>query len=1246
MGDAPSLDGTRPEPLRCTPHAEVSKMKEYRREIIRERLKEIFDEQDVETVLTWFISNDTRLPVVVVGAGFTLNAENKRTGLLASQAEVPLWNDVLDRFAGDLRIPRQGYDALTFAELYYEEMEPATFNSTLLDMLKDDDLVPGKAHKALFDYPAEAIVTTNNLDKVLDQNGRRWGTRVVHDPDLALRKETPIKPDLIYFHGHRDDRTSWVFTRGQYEDIHKTRPLIVTKVRQLLSQSPVLIVGYSLSDPDFHHIYRQISLDMAYHHPMGLALFPFKRGPSAPERRHWEKLGIRIATFKGLYSTQDSFEKFFRIHPTPNDIVTRAKKIGDAVRAEPDFEKRCRRAEDFLSDPDRSKHVITDSYSEYDIWLAALRGEFSAAEWKAISSIYDTDYQYSEYGNEASAVTRHDSPSTFKGFVVLPRDRFGVADELSRQIDAFVFRRPDKDYRLRLARWMTFALKGQFTGENKQLFLDLLSWVWRSATESPFFDYARGEAHQTIRHALAVALKYRYSHVNEHILEDARAIGLDVSDVIQWGVRVPDFVQKMKKGFDSMLDCLFQDARKAYEEAGKIAQERGEAFEQWVAYRGETDAAKAAIGFEDARKEESIAIIDRYNRQLETYEQAPDVKEWIEQAERRRTRVTTDLIQKFIEQRRRQSVGGESFSFSNYPHDYWRTFVDLETIYASPRMQREYVRPLIDLGAFPAPKELKYRLQLRVDETEKTEQWILRKITEPRISMEEKRKRDEGLVTEFTRKGAMRSERLSRLDVFAQISDIFRIEDLEWAPSFLVQCKSDFGDSTHDYGSFRNLRSDYPEAWGKYARLELRPEVIDHLEGYANTISGEIEADYFSKAVCGLPLEQWVKLHDTAAERLVRLVLDIDRKFYSESEEISGADESLGWALYYVMRAVKKSARPLSSAALDEVRKWSARLLRKNISEDHFYRSGAFNAAVHLAWASALDDENARDAVVKAALAKTTDVTMPSHRTNADLEGPIQVWISLIDAEVDHANSSVLEVASRLWDSIDAQWDELYKFLRNNSHHVWPYAKFFANMIALALVKPLDVARSRLLAMLDAAPEHLLVCAKVLDPRYWGDHWQAFVDRVWKSSGGGDAKDPVSAKIGAVDLLSPWLAQQTAVEELSPDLGFLLDATFSAILDQSEVLANHAAYNIIRYASKPRGLTETRRAVAALRRLAVDPRLAVRGAAAYGGTRLQTAEVAKDIREVAREIDDELSKEKYAVIQRQRRFGELDRDGS
>ncbi len=1215
-------------------------MKLYRREIVYKRLLEIFDEPDAETVLTWLISNDRRLPVVVVGAGFTLNAENKRTKLPASRAEVPLWKDVLERFVGDLRIQQSGYDALTFAELYYEEMEPAAFNSTLLGMLKDEDLVPGKAHRALFDYPAAAIVTTNHLDTLLDKNERGW-IRVAHDPDLALLKEEASTPELIYFHGHRDDRTSWVFTRSQYEDIHRTRPLIVTKVRQLLSQSPVLIVGYSLSDPDFHHIYRQISLDMAYHHPLGLALFPNKCGPTAPERRHWEKLGIRIATFNKKNLTAESFEKFFRINFSEGDSVQSVKEIEESVRAQPDFEKRRRRAEDFLSDPDRTKVVRTDSYSEYGVWLAVLGGDFTKDDWEGLSSIYSDDSQYSEVGTNAPVASRHDSRSTFKGFHVLPRNRFGVMDTLSRQIDAFLKR--NSSLKIELAGWMMFALEQGLIRDGKSLFVDLLSWIWRAAAgkRDDSDSRLRDEASAVIKKTLAIALAYGYQSVQKHIREDAEAIGLDVSGVGPADARNPEFIREMKEGFDRMLNGVFPEARKAYEKARAIAQDRGEAFNQWVACHGEADAAAASINFIDQGKEEFLSTMDRYRRRLRSLEQAPEVKEWLELARHRRDKVTEKLIERFIEQRRRQSVGGKSFSWSNYVHEYWTTFRDLETIHASPRLQREYIQPLIDLGGFPPEQELRYRLQLDVDKTEKTERWLSRIISDPRGTLDERRERDEALMTEFTRSDTTKFERVGRLEFFPQITEIFRVKDLDWAASFLLQCKNEFGDSIQTHASFRILHSDYAAAWGKYAQLELRLQILDHLEAYASSIDGEIEADRFSKALRSLPLEQWVGLHDTAAERLVHLVLDLDRKFNSDSEEVSGSDENLGWALYSVVHAVKNSERSLLDATWEEVRKWADRLLHKKVSDEKFYQAGALNTAVHVAWMSARDDA-ARDAVVKEALARTTDVVNPSYRTDPDLEGPVGVWVSLIEAGVSHTSPTMAEAAVRLWKAIDAQWDALHKFLGNNPHHAWTYVTFLADVIALGLVEPLDLAQERLLAIVSVSPENLLVCAKSLDPRYWAEHWKQFVDQVWKSSGGANDSDPITGRIGAVDLLQQWLAQRAPTDELSPDLGFLVDATLMATVDQSEVLANHAAYNVVGYAAQVRDSAEIRRVMGPLRRLALDPRLVVRGAAAYGGKKLQLVEVADEIRAVAVDIDKATSQETYAMIERQRRFGELD----
>lgn len=290
---------------------------------------------------------------------------------------------------------------------------------------------------------------------------------------------------------------------------------------------------------------------------------------------------------------------------------------------------------------------------------------------------------------------------------------------------------------------------------------------------------------------------------------------------------------------------------------------------------------------------------------------------------------------------------------------------------------------------------------------------------------------------------------------------------------------------------------------------------------------------------------------------------------------------------------------------------------------------------------SAFDDA-ARDVVVKEALARTTDVVKPSHQTHSDLEGPIGVWVSLIEADANSSSPGMAEAAVQLWTAMDAQWDDLSKSLALNPHHAWTYVMFLVDVIVLGLVEPIDLARERLLEVTSASPVNIRVCGKILEPRYWAEHWKTFVDQVWKSSAGGSGSDPVTARIGAVGLLDRWLAKRTSTDELSPDLGFLLDATLMAIVDQSTMLANHAAYNIVEYAAQVRDPAGIRRVSGPLRRLALDPRLVVRGAAAYGATKLQIVEVAAEIRALAVDIDKETSQETYAMIQRQRRFGELD----
>ncbi len=916
------------------------------------------------------------------------------------------------------------------------------------------------------------------------------------------------------------------------------------------------------------------------------------------------------------------------------------ERIRKWIRDGGDFKERCRRAQDFLSDPERFRVVGTDHRSEYGLWHEVIRCQFTEDEWKRINFIHRDDLQYDEMVDDKarrfamSASGHPDSRATFRGFQVLDRKRFSSRDSLPRQIDAFLERR--RDLMLDLARWMAFAFREKLVSDNKPVFTGLLSWLWKSVVEDDVKRQdLRSEAHQVVRACLALALKNGYAREQVRIQEDARTIGLDVSGVSAAGEHPSDFLQQMKTGFTAMLDGAFREARLAYQQAGGIAKSRGDVFDEWVALHGEEDAALASIRFGDRATEESRALEDDYRRRRLALEQSAKVAAWIEQGRRHRDRITEMVIERLLKENRRRSISERSMSWSTQPHEYWTMFRDLETIHAPPNLQQVYVQPLVDLGTFDPEQELRYRLQLGVDKTEKTKEWLSRIIGDRRANLGDARTRDESLLKELTRAGTFKRERLQRLEAFPKIADILRTDDLDWALAFFSQCEEDLKDERlgNPHG--------YIEALFRYADVDLRIVVLDRLEAVVDGPKSVRWRWEIARSMRHeLPLEQLVGLHEDAAERLVRLVLDLVRG--GQEHDALSSDEDLAWALFSIFQGVSRFRRPIPSALQDEVRAWAGRLLQKKLPDKRQDLQGVFSAATHLAYVVAPDDE-ARADVVRGALA-TAEISAPESGKGFAHGGPLGAWISLTEAGVSVTSALMAEAADKLWAKLDGAWEETLRLAKSDPRQAWPYVGFLARWIASEKANPVPVVRERLLLLVQVAQEQLSLCADLLNPKFWDDKWHIFVDFVWQfAGGGGDGRDPVSARMGVVDLLSRWAAPLTrSSRELPADLGFLVDLTLAAMLDESPAVANHAAYAITGYAVHARSAADVRRVAGGLRRMAIDPRLGVRGAAAYAGTRLPQLDVADDIRAVALKIDEELAADPYAVIQRQRSFGELD----
>jgi len=275
---------------------------------------------------------------------------------------------------------------------------------------------------------------------------------------------------------------------------------------------------------------------------------------------------------------------------------------------------------------------------------------------------------------------------------------------------------------------------------------------------------------------------------------------------------------------------------------------------------------------------------------------------------------------------------------------------------------------------------------------------------------------------------------------------------------------------------------------------------------------------------------------------------------------------------------------------------------------------------------------------------RATDIASAHLAAIPELEGILGAWVSLIEAGMSSTSALMGEAAARLWIMVDAACQERPVTEIADSREGWAFVYFLSIWLASGLARPASLVRSRLLQLVRAAPEHLNLCAEVLQTKHWGDLWPDFVDLIWKNAGGGDGPDPVAARRAVVALFGRFTEPSVGRGvELPPELGFLLDHTLLAVQDESLSVANRAAYNIVRYAALARSPVDLRRIGDILGRLARDPRVEVRGAAAYAGKVLQLWDgVAEEIRAVASKIDEELASDTYAVIHRQRVFGELD----
>lgn len=231
--------------------------------------------------------------IVFVGAG------------VSAAASLPTWPQlVVDLVA---RVRAEGKSQETIAELddlvrrgrlidalsaVRHTLGEHEFNIAIEKAVDDSGVPVPDVVKAVAELePKLRAVITTNLDHLLERAFMgSWPALTSPPGDLAQRRGYILK-----LHGTRLDRSSWVFTRDDYDRATFGHSRHHETFASLFRAFPMLFVGYGLSDDDFD---LTLAATRALAGPQPPAHFAVLKGPVAPHRRRTlESSGLRLLEY-------------------------------------------------------------------------------------------------------------------------------------------------------------------------------------------------------------------------------------------------------------------------------------------------------------------------------------------------------------------------------------------------------------------------------------------------------------------------------------------------------------------------------------------------------------------------------------------------------------------------------------------------------------------------------------------------------------------------------------------------------------------------------------------------------------------------------------------------------------------------------------------------------------------------------------------------------------------------------------
>lgn len=207
---------------------------------------------------------------------------------LSAAVGYPTWGEMVMRLVAEARKVRGARtrgleeieakrDWFTLAEFARTTLSPYAFGEVLREML-GDPAEPTRAHEIIARTDYRGIITTN-YDRLIEFAFTRvrnvfptvFTTKGLEEMARALF--TP-RPFIYKMHGDIDQPSSTVMTASDYDRMILYSPHARSFLHGALLNNCLLFVGYSLSDPDFQLILRELALMFENYVPEHFALLP------------------------------------------------------------------------------------------------------------------------------------------------------------------------------------------------------------------------------------------------------------------------------------------------------------------------------------------------------------------------------------------------------------------------------------------------------------------------------------------------------------------------------------------------------------------------------------------------------------------------------------------------------------------------------------------------------------------------------------------------------------------------------------------------------------------------------------------------------------------------------------------------------------------------------------------------------------------------------------------------------------